>query len=144
MDMYLYSKKPKIKVILDWLNEHAYEYGFILRYPANKENITGYIYEPWHIRYVGVKLAQELYLGGGDFLTLEEHFGITSCYSDSPAVEPPQPTPTPAPTPTPQPTPSPTPEPTPEPTPAPTPEPPPEKPLPESSAVSRNAKEMSQ
>ena len=120
-----------------WLAEHCAEYGFILRYPKDSEEITGYIYEPWHIRYVGLELAQELYLGNGDFLTLEEYFGITSCYSDAPVVEPPQPTPTPAPTPTPQPTPAPTPTPeptptpTPEPTPTPTPEPPPEEPLPE-------------
>lgn len=36
-----------------WMNENAYKYGFILRYPKNKENITGYNYEPWHYRYVG-------------------------------------------------------------------------------------------
>ena len=39
---------------LTWLAEHAHEYGFIIRYPKGKENITGYKYEPWHIRYVGV------------------------------------------------------------------------------------------
>lgn len=76
-----------------WLAEHCAEYGFILRYPKDSEEITGYIYEPWHIRYVGVEFAQELYLGDGDFLTLEEYFGITSCYSDAPVVELPQPTP---------------------------------------------------
>ena len=116
-----------------WLAEHCAEYGFILRYPKDSEEITGYIYEPWHIRYVGVELARELYLGDGDFLTLEEYFGITSCYSDAPVVEPPQPTPTPTPTPQPTPTPAPTPEPTPEPQPdEPLPEDPvPEEPLPE-------------
>ena len=36
-----------------WLNEHAHEYGFILRYPKNREEITGILYEPWHFRYVG-------------------------------------------------------------------------------------------
>ena len=37
----------------EWLQEHAHEYGFILRYPKGKEFITGYNYEPWHFRYVG-------------------------------------------------------------------------------------------
>lgn len=40
-----------------WLNENAYKYGFILRYPKGKENITGYSYEPWHYRYVGKDIA---------------------------------------------------------------------------------------
>lgn len=65
-----------------WLARHCAEYGFILRYPKDSEAITGYIYEPWHIRYVGTELAQELYLGDGDFLTLEEYFGITSAYAE--------------------------------------------------------------
>lgn len=65
-----------------WLAEHCAEYGFILRYPKDSEEITGYIYEPWHVRYVGKELAQELYLGNGDFLTLEEYFGITSRYEE--------------------------------------------------------------
>lgn len=63
-----------------WIANHCAEYGFILRYPKDKEAITGYMYEPWHVRYVGVELAQELYLGDGEFLTLEEYFGITSSY----------------------------------------------------------------
>ncbi len=63
----------------EWLAEHASEYGFIIRYPKGKEDITGYKYEPWHIRYVGKDLAQELDSSG---LTLEEYFGITSEYAD--------------------------------------------------------------
>ncbi len=43
-----------------WLNSHCHEYGFIMRYPDNKKDITGIIYEPWHFRYVGTELAQEL------------------------------------------------------------------------------------
>ena len=43
-----------------WLNSHCHEYGFIMRYPDNKMDITGIIYEPWHFRYVGTELAQEL------------------------------------------------------------------------------------
>lgn len=44
-----------------WLTLHAHEYGFIMRYPKNKEEITGYIYEPWHFRYIGVDYATKLY-----------------------------------------------------------------------------------
>ena len=55
----------------NWMNEHAYEYGFILRYPKDKEKITGYKYEPWHYRYVGKELAA--YLFHND-LTMEEYF----------------------------------------------------------------------
>jgi len=63
-----------------WLNDNCYKYGFIIRYPKGKESITGYIYEPWHIRYVGVDLATILY-NNGNWISLEEHFGITSQYS---------------------------------------------------------------
>ena len=52
-----------------WLMEHAHEYGFIQRYPANKADITGISYEPWHYRYVGVEAATRMYKAG---LTLEE------------------------------------------------------------------------
>lgn len=44
-----------------WLSENCWKYGFILRYPQGKEHITGFRFEPWHYRYVGVELAQELY-----------------------------------------------------------------------------------
>ncbi|KEO81904.1 M15 family metallopeptidase [Tumebacillus flagellatus] len=54
-----------------WLAKHAYEYGFIIRYPEGKEAITGYAYEPWHIRYVGEELAKTLTDKG---LTMEEYF----------------------------------------------------------------------
>lgn len=60
-----------------WLAEHCYEYGFIIRYPQGKESITGYKYEPWHIRYVGIDNAEDIYNSG---LTLEEYLGVTSCY----------------------------------------------------------------
>jgi D-alanyl-D-alanine carboxypeptidase len=53
-----------------WLDQHSAEYGFILRYIKGKESITGYQYEPWHIRYVGTKLAKELAKKG---ITLEEY-----------------------------------------------------------------------
>lgn len=54
-----------------WLSEHAAEYGFILRYPENKEHITNIIYEPWHYRFVGVYYANEIKDSG---LCLEEYF----------------------------------------------------------------------
>ena len=52
-----------------WLMEHSWEYGFILRYPVNKSDVTGIIYEPWHYRYVGREHAKAIYESG---LCLEE------------------------------------------------------------------------
>ena len=43
-----------------WLAKHSAEYGFIIRYPEGKENITGYMYEPWHVRYVGADVAKDI------------------------------------------------------------------------------------
>lgn len=62
-----------------WVNENAYLYGFIIRYPKGKEDITGYNYESWHLRYVGLDLAKKLY-NNGEWVTMEEYFGITSKY----------------------------------------------------------------
>lgn len=53
-----------------WLQAHAHEYGFIMRYPENKTHITKITYEPWHYRFVGVELAAELKATG---LVLEEY-----------------------------------------------------------------------
>ena len=64
-----------------WLANNCYKYGFILRYPQGREDITGYKYESWHFRYVGVDLATKLY-NNGDWITLEEYFGITSSYEE--------------------------------------------------------------
>lgn len=64
-----------------WVKDNCYRYGLIIRYPKGKESITGYIYEPWHLRYVGVELATKLY-NDGDWITLEEYFGIDSKYGD--------------------------------------------------------------
>ncbi len=44
-----------------WLADNAYKYGFILRYPSDKEEITGIMHEPWHYRYVGVEVAKEIF-----------------------------------------------------------------------------------
>ena len=63
----------------DWLNAHCAEYGFIIRFPKEKEKYTGYTYEPWHIRYLGTKLAKEITDSG---LSLEEYLDITSEYND--------------------------------------------------------------
>ena len=62
-----------------WLNDNCYKYGFILRYPNGKSDETGYQYEPWHFRYVGVELAEKLY-NNGNWITVEDYFGITSRY----------------------------------------------------------------
>jgi D-alanyl-D-alanine carboxypeptidase len=53
-----------------WLDKHASEYGFIIRYPKGKDAITGYTYEPWHLRYVGKDVAGEIVKKG---ITLEEY-----------------------------------------------------------------------
>ena len=56
--------------VQQWLMEHSWEYGFILRYPNNKSEVTGIIYEPWHYRYIGKDIAKEIYDSG---LCLEEY-----------------------------------------------------------------------
>lgn len=53
-----------------WIKQNAHKYGFILRYPKDKEEITGYIYEPWHLRYAGEK-ATHLFESK---MTLEEYY----------------------------------------------------------------------
>lgn len=55
-----------------WLGENAHKYGFIVRYGKDTEAITGYAYEPWHIRYVGEKAAKEIFEQN---ITLEEYLG---------------------------------------------------------------------
>ncbi len=57
-----------------WLAANAWKYGFMLRYPNGKTPITGYEFEPWHYRYVGLELAAELHTTG--IQTLEEFFGL--------------------------------------------------------------------
>ncbi|EQJ17380.1 D-alanyl-D-alanine carboxypeptidase family protein [Clostridioides difficile P68] len=56
-----------------WLYENAYKYGFILRYPEGKEDITGYMYESWHYRYVGTEHSKNFAMNN---LTLEEYLHI--------------------------------------------------------------------
>ena len=55
----------------EWLANNSYKYGFILRYPEGKENITGYSYEPWHFRYLGIDLATKVYNEG---ITFDEYY----------------------------------------------------------------------
>lgn len=76
-----------------WMKDNAHRFGFILRYPADKEHITGVHYEPWHFRYVGVEAATEIWERG---LCLEEYLGMLPPYM--------APDPTPAPTIVPKPT----------------------------------------
>lgn len=57
-----------------WVAANAYKYGFVVRYAKGKDNVTGYIYEPWHLRYVGKPLAAELHRTGNP--TLEEFFKL--------------------------------------------------------------------
>lgn len=59
-----------------WLYEHAWEYGFVIRYPKGKDEITGYTYEPWHYRYIGKDWAAKLHAVSPDE-TIEEYFGVS-------------------------------------------------------------------
>ena len=58
----------------DWIVQHAWEYGFIVRYEKGATPTTGYMPEPWHLRFIGVELAKAYHDGG--FHTLEEFFGL--------------------------------------------------------------------
>ena len=60
--------------VQQWLMAHSWEYGFILRYPSDKSDITGIIYEPWHYRYIGREAAAEVYEQG---VCLEEYLNRT-------------------------------------------------------------------
>ena len=56
-----------------WLLNNSYKYGFILRYPDGKNKLTGYNFESWHYRYVGVELAEKVYNSG---LTYDEYYAF--------------------------------------------------------------------
>ncbi|WP_243229115.1 M15 family metallopeptidase [Microbacterium sp. CIAB417] len=58
----------------DWVSEHAWEYGYIVRYLDGETSVTGYSPEPWHLRYIGPELAAAYHAGG--YTTLEEFFGL--------------------------------------------------------------------
>ena len=53
-----------------WIAEHSWQFGFIVSYPQGAEQITGYLYEPWHVRYIGVDVATDVWNSG---LTLHEY-----------------------------------------------------------------------
>lgn len=67
-----------------WLAKNSYKYGFIIRYPKGKSDITGYSYEPWHIRFVGNNLAKYLY---DKKITLEEYYKTTTVDNKVPEDE---------------------------------------------------------
>ncbi len=54
-----------------WMSSNSYKYGYILRYPKEKENITGYLYEPWHYRYVGIDVAKKIH---DEDITFDEYY----------------------------------------------------------------------
>lgn len=91
-----FAKSPEGK----WLEENAHKYGYIIRYPEGDEDITGYAFEPWHIRYVGKELAEYLY---AHHMTLEEYYHYTPSpnfdfeakYADIINYKPPKVTPVP-------------------------------------------------
>lgn len=64
------EKEQEDMPVQKWLMEHSWKYGFVLRYPNDKTEVTGIIYEPWHYRYVGKEIAEELHAAD---ITLEEY-----------------------------------------------------------------------
>lgn len=73
-----YANTPSGK----WLDANSWRYGFIIRYPNGKQSVTGYAYEPWHVRFLGKDLAAQIHKSG---LTLEQFFSLPN-YSDYPAT----------------------------------------------------------
>lgn len=72
VDINAVEGKSDSNEVYSWLAENAYKYGFIMRYPKDKTDITGKDYEPWHYRYVGKEAAKEMYNSGE---CLEEYLG---------------------------------------------------------------------
>ncbi len=71
VDINPYSGSANEWGVYGWLDENAWKYGFILRYPEGKTDVTGINYEPWHYRYVGKEIAEEIHSKG---ITLEEYW----------------------------------------------------------------------
>ena len=69
------NKKDADRQALEWLGEHCWEYGFILRYAEDKSSITGIVHEPWHFRYVGTRVSMDMKDSG---LCLEEYLGAAA------------------------------------------------------------------
>jgi D-alanyl-D-alanine carboxypeptidase len=64
-----------------WVAANAHTHGFIIRYPEGEQSVTGYTYEPWHLRYIGTNLAGKIHagaraVGASDVDTLEEYFKL--------------------------------------------------------------------
>jgi len=74
-DYYVLDETQATTKVQQWLMEHCWEYGFILRYPVGSTAITGIVYEPWHYRYVGTAVSLELRDLG---ITLEEYLGAVT------------------------------------------------------------------
>ena len=74
-DQYYEFKDSSLEntALYQWMSQHCQEYGFIVRYPKDKEDVTGIIYEPWHFRYVGVEAATYIMEHG---LCLEEFVAL--------------------------------------------------------------------
>lgn len=74
-DRYYELKNSSLEntALFQWMSQHCHEYGFIVRYPKDKEAVTGIIYEPWHFRYVGVEVATYIMENG---LCLEEFLAL--------------------------------------------------------------------
>jgi len=74
-DRYYEMKDSSLEntALYQWMSAHCHEYGFIVRYPKDKEDVTGIIYEPWHFRYVGVEAATYIMENG---LCLEEFLAL--------------------------------------------------------------------
>jgi len=79
VDIGLVSRKCELQTCFGntpegkWIAENAHLYGFIIRYPKNMESTVGFTYEPWHLRYVGESLSQEIYKAN---VTLEDFFNL--------------------------------------------------------------------
>lgn len=74
-DQYYELKNSSLEdtALFQWMSQHCQEYGFIVRYPKDKEDVTGIIYEPWHFRYVGEEAAAYIMEHG---LCLEEFLAL--------------------------------------------------------------------
>ena len=69
--MFIFFLPGSLNESFFWIKENSYKYGFILRYPKGKEHIHGYIYEPWHYRYVGKDAAKIIH---DEDITFDEYY----------------------------------------------------------------------
>jgi D-alanyl-D-alanine carboxypeptidase len=76
VDINAMDERSTDQQVYEWLGQNSYKYGFILRYPQDKTDITGISHEPWHFRYVVKEAAEEIYTKG---LCLEEYLVLKRC-----------------------------------------------------------------